>query len=558
MCYDQTALIPLVTTLLLIHVAACGDSDGDATNGSDSLVEVSVEEAGTNCEFGGQRIAVGVDDGLGSNGEAAGTADDGILDAGEITSTSFICSSPGETGPAGSAGATGATGATGADGENAATRFNRGAVEPGAFLALVFWYDEPFSHFHGQVNVGSEVIDYSDYGRLVSPALVEETLVATPDEGEYNGLSAARLTNGNLVVFWNYVHENSDLRTYFTIVDPSGDPLDDPTRVSQLDDTEWEAWHGELVALSGGGFLFFLDQEDQPFLLYEADGTLADTDTDLISATNIFFAHATTSGSGFAVLFSDIDATDTGQVYLAHFDENADQIGSDIELTDVIGATQAVAFAERDDGSFVAVLQENSQVHALIVQPDGTVDSNVIFAADYFNHPQIALSATGNWLVAHEMGRNDGTAYTVFNEAGEVVIGPRIFYDNEPYSMDATALPDGTFVVTHVDGDSYSGFRTIVSNDGSRHTQPQVYYTHGDRSPSSNYQTYLETLGDNRILSLFIPQYDHVGIQYIEFARGILTLKIGSPDDGPDDSPLPQVRLYNYTAQTLNLTIFAD
>ena len=77
--------------LLVLMFTACGDSDPVVMPGFDSLVELTTEEPGENCEFGGQRITVGVDDGLNAGGQPAGSANDGVLDPGEITGLSFLC-----------------------------------------------------------------------------------------------------------------------------------------------------------------------------------------------------------------------------------------------------------------------------------------------------------------------------------------------------------------------------------------------------------------------------------------------------------------------------------
>ncbi len=85
-------------------------------------MKVTTLEVGDSfCPAGGQQIDTGLD-----NGTGGGTANDGILQAGEITNTSRICNGAtgaagakgdtGDIGPAGSAGAKGDTGATGAAG----------------------------------------------------------------------------------------------------------------------------------------------------------------------------------------------------------------------------------------------------------------------------------------------------------------------------------------------------------------------------------------------------------------------------------------------------------
>ena len=52
-------------------------------NDLESLVDINVEPAGSNCPNGGERVDTGIDD----NG-------DGILQANEIDDTNFICDDP--------------------------------------------------------------------------------------------------------------------------------------------------------------------------------------------------------------------------------------------------------------------------------------------------------------------------------------------------------------------------------------------------------------------------------------------------------------------------------
>ena len=84
----RSALLRILAPL--VFVAACGDNSAqgpagangaDGMNGATTLVSTSTEPAGANCAAGGVRIDVGIDDN-----------DDGVLDAGEIDHTSYVCS----------------------------------------------------------------------------------------------------------------------------------------------------------------------------------------------------------------------------------------------------------------------------------------------------------------------------------------------------------------------------------------------------------------------------------------------------------------------------------
>lgn len=61
-----------------------GTDGTDGTDGTETLVEVSQEPVGSNCPTGGQKIESGLDSDA-----------DGVLDPGEITSTSYVCDGEG-------------------------------------------------------------------------------------------------------------------------------------------------------------------------------------------------------------------------------------------------------------------------------------------------------------------------------------------------------------------------------------------------------------------------------------------------------------------------------
>jgi len=65
----------------------CNGSDGTAgADGFASLVSVTDEAAGGNCADGGERVDIGLD-----NGDGGGTTRDGVLQAGEIDTTYYVC-----------------------------------------------------------------------------------------------------------------------------------------------------------------------------------------------------------------------------------------------------------------------------------------------------------------------------------------------------------------------------------------------------------------------------------------------------------------------------------
>ncbi len=75
---------PAILLSLLVVVAACTGDNG--RDGLSTLVVVTPEPTGADCATGGQRIDVGLDDGAGG-----GVANNGVLEAGEIETTDFVC-----------------------------------------------------------------------------------------------------------------------------------------------------------------------------------------------------------------------------------------------------------------------------------------------------------------------------------------------------------------------------------------------------------------------------------------------------------------------------------
>ncbi len=59
---------------------AAGAAGSNGTNGKNSLIKLSSETAGANCPFGGKKLDVGPD-----------TDSSGVLDAGEVSQTSYVC-----------------------------------------------------------------------------------------------------------------------------------------------------------------------------------------------------------------------------------------------------------------------------------------------------------------------------------------------------------------------------------------------------------------------------------------------------------------------------------
>jgi Collagen triple helix repeat (20 copies) len=99
---------------------AQGVNGSNGTNGLNSLMSVVLESAGAHCAAGGNKVTTGQD-----------ANNNGVLDAGEVSGTAYICN-----------GATGATGASGTNGTNGTNGVN-GAAGANGVTTLVAIVSEP-------------------------------------------------------------------------------------------------------------------------------------------------------------------------------------------------------------------------------------------------------------------------------------------------------------------------------------------------------------------------------------------------------------------------------
>ena len=74
-----------ITSSDYICNGANGTNGTNGTNGFNSLVSIVSEPSGSNCEYGGLKVSSGLD-----NGTNGGIANDGILQPGEVTSTTYV------------------------------------------------------------------------------------------------------------------------------------------------------------------------------------------------------------------------------------------------------------------------------------------------------------------------------------------------------------------------------------------------------------------------------------------------------------------------------------
>ncbi|MEQ1734384.1 MAG: hypothetical protein ABL940_11975, partial [Bacteroidia bacterium] len=137
-------------------VGSNGTNGANGTNGKNSLLNTSVEPAGANCANGGKKVESGID-----------TNNSGVLDAGEVTATNYVCDgATGATGPTGLTGAVGATGPAGPSGAlNAwALLGNAGTVAGTNFLGTTDNVDVVFKRNNVQSGLLNSIMGNTSFG----------------------------------------------------------------------------------------------------------------------------------------------------------------------------------------------------------------------------------------------------------------------------------------------------------------------------------------------------------------------------------------------------------
>jgi hypothetical protein len=504
------------------------------TDISDVVANPTADDGVDGCVNGGHLVQMGRDDGFDDADETAGTANDGILDAGEVESSIYLCN--------------------GADGS--ARLSNSGTVDPGDYLALAIPAGMTDLSFDAQVIHDGRVIDYGDYGQNADPILARRTLSnQIMGNGSYGRLGAARLANGNYVVIWTIHWTSGTHASYLSIVDPDGVVLIGPVQLTHFDGSLGQS---SLISLRDGGFVFFANgrpngimTDSYRFIRGDNDGIILESGNLISDSKNVRSPGVlVSSGSGFALFYGDAD--DSGlenQAFLEIYDASADLIGTTITLTDMTLWYGTFLVEEQADGSFAILYVGTVDVatHAIIMQTDGQILSDVTLehSGGYGDRASVTISDTGNWLAI--FNSYDASVYTVLNDTGAIVRGPISYVDREPEGVTATVLPDGNFAFSYSDeGEDASGVRVlqIVDNDGDRFTGPVTGISNDTRVAN------LFGQDNNRIVSFFYQSSyrAELGIEYIALARGNLELHLENPEEA---------RLYNYTAQTLDVMMSA-
>lgn len=175
--------VKIVFIIMLLGLFSCAGSPGkDGTNGVDvttdstagfnSLITITDESPGENCETGGKRIDTGLDDGDGD-----GIANDGILQESEIDFSEYVCNGlDGADGSDGTNGTNGDNGSNGADSTadtviayNLSGKLQKGPCPEGGEVLI-----QPIS-YTDMYQTGGHFIGFTidNFGRYYIPAELE-------------------------------------------------------------------------------------------------------------------------------------------------------------------------------------------------------------------------------------------------------------------------------------------------------------------------------------------------------------------------------------------------
>ena len=154
--------------------------------------------------------------------------------------------------------------------------------------------------------------------------------------------------------------------------------------------------------------------------------------------------------------------------------------------------------------------------------------------------------ALANWLIAFEFGGPDTTAFAVLNSAGELVACPQPYTEHEPTEMAALSFPDGTFGAIYIEDDSLAANLQCSTVDG----ELAAPYTTFSGSVGPGYDSvFAQAVSNHEFIAIDKPYDEEAGIQMLHATRGYLELRLESPTE---------LRLYNFTAQTVNAVVSAN
>ena len=180
---------------------ADGNDGADGTDGHNSLITSTAESAGVNCVYAGIKVSAGVD-----NGDGGGTADNAVLESGEVDSIGYACN-----GAPGRDSGLKYTYSTGTSGDPGAGKFGFDTVTLSAIATL------RISETDGDGNAIAALLAVWDDSTTTDRAfitvigdsaptrlLVFKITSAITDNGAYDSFSVSHVTNSG-------VHANNDV-----------------------------------------------------------------------------------------------------------------------------------------------------------------------------------------------------------------------------------------------------------------------------------------------------------------------------------------------------------
>jgi len=477
-------------------------------HGFDSLVNVLAEPAGENCEFGGQRIEVGLDDGLQADRSAAGIPGDGILDADEVTSISFVCNGMVHDGVAGADGVDGEDGhpvlvstsevapntnaTDGVDGcvyggkfveigldngdraandgvldadevdtsfyvcngrEGDAMHAISGNVAPGSFLSLEINEENADLSYYAQVIVDDRVIDYADFSATTSPLISQRTLNTGSTRGRYSVVG--EMDNGNFAIVYReteYTEENNQIgRISLLVVTEAGETvLNKP--LPEVVENEWGERDSVVVLASGDLLIGYHINNAYTVLRYSAEGVYVSTMT-IPSNENLSFGDqedmkVVTVGEGYGVMYTDgVNEVDSeGQPLEATPQIKFDVFNNSDELLN------SLTYSDAGLGS-VPALEENS---------NGTINALIeVDRRSSFNSND-SYSETRAWVI-----KPDGT-----------LVADKLLSETYSYLNSISSAPNGNWICSFEYGGPDSVAYAVLDAEGEFVRRSMPYSNH--------------------------------------------------------------------------------
>ena len=180
-----------------------------------------------------------------------------------------------------------------------------------------------------------------------------------------------------------------------------------------------------------------------------------------------------------------------------------------------------------------------------VLSPGGLDVATGQIGAAHSRNVAVTAGADGTWLAAFATGAG-APAFGLYTDAGDTVAEVALLDDEPADSIDAAAMPDGTFVVSMFSGFTFTGTVATLSAGGEKLSGRNAF-TDADGGDYVSHAIFPSSTYEARVI-----HSSHSGLEPMRFAyvtKGYLPLV------HEDDTA---VTLRNYTPDGVDVVLSAD